>query len=319
MLTRVTPSEDDVFDALRSFLLTVMPAGTAQFEGSVAAGVLTVASLLPGSGALAPGDAVLGLEIPFGVTVLSQTSGTTGGVGMYALSSSFDVGSTDVPVVMANGVEVILAQYNRVAEPAVSDFVTMTPSANPRLATDIDTLVDCAFTASVAGTLMTVSAVDPAFPGTINQGASVFGPLLAPGTSVVGFGTGTGGGGTYNVTPSQTAASGLAAAGQATKVLESQFTVQLDFHGPNGGNFARIVSALFRDEYGYDVLTGLNPAVSPLFADDPRQVPFMNAEQQFEDRWTLDAQLQVNFTVTVAQQAAAAAIVGVVDASTFPL
>ena len=60
------------------------------------------------------------------------------------------------------------------------------------------------FTASIAGTVMTVTAVAA---GNIQPNQLVFGPNIIPGTYIVSNGTGTGANGTYNVNLTQTAAS----------------------------------------------------------------------------------------------------------------
>lgn len=78
------------------------------------------------------------------------------------------------------------------------------------------------------------------------------------------------------------------------------FVVQLDVHGPDSGDNAQIISTLLRDEYGVTAFEGTG--VTPLYTEDPRQLPFQNAEQQYEDRWVVEASLQVNEVVTVPQQ-----------------
>lgn len=60
------------------------------------------------------------------------------------------------------------------------------------------------FTASIAGTTMTVSAVAS---GTLAVGQVVLGAGVAPGTTITALGTGTGGTGTYTISVSQTVAS----------------------------------------------------------------------------------------------------------------
>ncbi len=60
------------------------------------------------------------------------------------------------------------------------------------------------FTAAISGTTMTVSAVAS---GQIQFGQTVTGSGVTAGTKVTGFGTGTGGTGTYTVSASQTVAS----------------------------------------------------------------------------------------------------------------
>jgi len=61
-----------------------------------------------------------------------------------------------------------------------------------------------AFTAAIAGTVMTVSAVAS---GTLAVGQTVVAPGVADGVRIVSLGTGTGGTGTYNVAIAQTVAS----------------------------------------------------------------------------------------------------------------
>jgi hypothetical protein len=63
------------------------------------------------------------------------------------------------------------------------------------------------FTASIAATTMTVSAVAS---GTIAVGQTVIGANVTPGTVITALGTGAGGTGTYTVSPTQTAASATA-------------------------------------------------------------------------------------------------------------
>jgi hypothetical protein len=50
-----------------------------------------------------------------------------------------------------------------------------------------------------------------------------------------------------------------------------------------------------------------------LHADEAKQIPFVNAEDQYEDRWIVEVDLQVNAVVTAPQEFADAARVGLVD------
>lgn len=88
------------------------------------------------------------------------------------------------------------------------------------------------FTADIAGTLMTVTAVAS---GVITPGAFISGTGVTAGTRIVSNGTGTGGTGTYNVDFSQTVASTTitAAKNSCVKVdtngiYDFQFSLQLD-------------------------------------------------------------------------------------------
>ena len=73
-----------------------------------------------------------------------------------------------------------------------------------------------------------------------------------------------------------------------------------------------------RDEFGVAFFAALAPplnGVVPLYADDPRQTPFINSEQQYEWRWVIEVCLQVDQTVTVPQTYSDSATVDVVDVS----
>ncbi|HEY7294247.1 MAG TPA: hypothetical protein VH916_04355, partial [Dehalococcoidia bacterium] len=65
---------------------------------------------------------------------------------------------------------------------------------------------------------------------------------------------------------------------------------QIDVHGPSSHDNAAVITTLWRDEYGVDSFAASLPDPSnpglglaaPLHADEPRQVPFIDAEQQYE-------------------------------------
>ncbi len=75
-----------------------------------------------------------------------------------------------------------------------------------------------------------------------------------------------------------------------------EVAIQMDFYGPSSGDWAATISTLFRDDYGVQALA---PTCAPLYADDARMIPLINAEDQYEQRWSLDARLQYNPVVTV--------------------
>ncbi len=77
---------------------------------------------------------------------------------------------------------------------------------------------------------------------------------------------------------------------------------------------ATIVSTLMRDGYAVDQFAASGFPGTPLHADDPRQVPFLNAEQQWETRWVVEARLQADETVTgIPQQFAGVLNVTLID------
>lgn len=216
-------------------------------------------------------------------------------------------------------VEVIRGQDNRVPEPISSDFVVMTPIMQKRLETNIDIYADTAFRGSIVGNVLTITQI---FHGSVNIGNTVFGTGVSTGTYVTGTLSGSvGGTGTYSISTingtisSQTMATGVLFAMQPT-----EWTIQLDIHGPNSADNAVIVSTLFRDDFGIQNFSpqitpppgwGNIPiggtlsvpyiAFAPLYADDPVQRPFINAENQYETRWVLDACIQANQIVVAPQ------------------
>lgn len=197
-------------------------------------------------------------------------------------------------------------QANRVVEPVGKDFVVMTATIRGRLETNVDTYLDSAFVGSITGGTMTVTGT--LFGSVVpTTGTLVGGTGVVYGTSILGQLTGSvGGTGTYAVAPAQQVLQGTMAAGVKTALMPTKLTIQLDVHGPSSGDNAQVLATLLRDEYAVDAFATYGPDVTPLYTDDPRQVPFKNAEDQWEERWIVDAHLQVNPIVTLPQQFAAA-------------
>lgn len=193
------------------------------------------------------------------------------------------------------GMEVVRGQDNRVPEPRGADFAVLWGLRRRRIETSADEGVDVLFMGSITGATMTIASV---MRGVIVVGQAVFGVGVAVGTVVTGLGTGTGGAGTYIVAPSQTVAIEKFSAGMEKVTQATEVTYQIDVHGPSSANNAEMISTLFRDSYGVGNFVRLGASIYPLYADEPRQMPFLNAEQQFETRWVVEACMQVNQTVS---------------------
>ena len=84
--------------------------------------------------------------------------------------------------------------------------------------------------------------------------------------------------------------------GQGTRnsLASMALHVQLDVHGPGSANNAAMISTLFRDEYACTVFASVNPEIQPLYCEEPKQIPFINGENQYEQRWIIDAAIQYN-------------------------
>lgn len=202
---------------------------------------------------------------------------------------------------LPTGTEVIQAQDNLVSEPIGQDFAVMTPILRTRLETNTDIYADVAFTGSISGGVLTVTAVRL---GMIQPGAALFGPSVAPGTIIGPQITGAAGGvGTYSVSPAQSVASGTLSAGGASITQPTQITVQIDVHGPASGDNVQTISTLMRSAAAVGLFRAQGYDVTPLYESGPRQTPFLNESQQIERVWSCDVELQINPTVTgISQQ-----------------
>lgn len=204
--------------------------------------------------------------------------------------------------------DVIQGQENRVAEPVDKDFVVMWSLRRERLSTNVDSNADCGFQGAIAGNVLTVDSVQlgvigPATIGPFSPTFTLWGPDVAANTVITSQTSGTPGGpGVYTVTPSQTVSLQGMACGVKKALQGTRVVIQVDVHGPNSADNAQIISQLFRDSYAYEFMNGENALVSPLYADDPRQMPFSNAEQQVENRWVVEAAVQANVPISIPQQ-----------------
>ena len=212
--------------------------------------------------------------------------------------------------VLPTGTEVVRGEANRVAEPAGANFVVMTPILRSRLATNVDGVNDVAFTGSITGTTMTVTAM---INGAISIGQTLYGTGITTGTAITAIGTGTGGTGTYTITPSQAVAGTTIQAGSSNATQATQVIVQIDVHGPISGDNVQAISTLLRDQYAVDQLAASGHDIAPLYASEPRQIPFVNGEQAVEIMWTVDAVLQANPAISTPQQFAGAVTVGIIN------
>lgn len=207
--------------------------------------------------------------------------------------------------VLPGGTPVIRAQANRVPQPAQADFVLMTPILRKRMsfnrASWSDAYADCKFTGSIAGNVMTVTYISY---GRIVLNAPVYGVGVNAGTKVIAFKSGTGYYGTYQISPSpQTIPAGTTMACGVVSITEStELTVQLDVHGPNAADNAQVMTTLLRSPYATYFFDYGGYPVQTLYADEAKQVPFINAEDEYEYRWVIDSYLQANPTVQVGQQ-----------------
>lgn len=219
-------------------------------------------------------------------------------------------GSDGQPVAVVAGIN------NRVPEPNATNFVVMTPINFVRLATNLDGFQAVNFIGSIAGTVLTVEEIVSG--GEILLGATVSNGTGGTSTQITGFGNGSGGTGTYLVSPQAMAAEGPFFAGARSMTQSARVVVQCDFHAADNtaSDMAQTVATALRDEYGVNFFAALDAplnGVVPLHADDPRYMPFVNDQEQWEWRWVLDVHLEVEQIVTVPQTYADSATIDVID------
>jgi len=299
----LSPTQSNVMTALRGFLLTVLPSGNAIFKGQISGTILTVTSVT--SGTLSLGDSIVGPMVAPGTIIQAFGTGT-GTTGNYQVS----IGQTVLPQTLSSGVPVFQGQVNRVVESPSPDYCVMWPIMRERIETNIDTWADAKFIGSISGTTMTITQE---FYGSIRIGSPVFGVGIIPGTKVIKVVSGIGGVGEYIVAPSQNVSSRAVACGTQNFLQPTKVTVQIDVHGPNASDNAQIISTMFRDAYAVEIFQASGYDVAPLHADDPKQVPFQNAEEQWETRYSIDAVMQANQTVVAGLQYADALAVDLIN------
>jgi hypothetical protein len=208
---------------------------------------------------------------------------------------------------LPSSVTVVQGQANRVAQPRTDDFIVFWPVMRRRLGTNEEEDFDTQAIGSIAGNTLTVSAI-PEPAGPIGQGSPVLDGTrgaVAANTYVLAQLSGSlGGTGTYRLSGSQIAPSGLIYLGTTEHLSPFELTVQCDFHGNLSGNYVQIAQTLWRSEYAVQVLydAGYNGLVSPLSCDDVQQLPFVNDQSQVENRWTLRMVMQINPTVVTGME-----------------
>jgi hypothetical protein len=221
-----------------------------------------------------------------------------------AEATVFQVLGLFLTAILPSTVAIVRGQVDRVPEPQDSDFVVMWPLFRERLSLNKNSYDDVAFIGSIAGNTLTVTQV---LTGTVSTGLELSANGITAGTSITELGTGTGGVGTYIVSTTQTLGSTTIQAGKQSLMQPIEVTLQLDVHGPASADNAQIISTLFRDAYGVDSFAAISAVIGsvdlvPLYCEDPKQMPFLNAEQQYEERWIIQVAMQANPEVEVPQQ-----------------
>ena len=79
----------------------------------------------------------------------------------------------------------------------------------------------------------------------------------------------------------------------------SDYYYQVDCYGPQGPDWANIISAAWNSLYSTIVLA--DAPITPLYADEPQQLNIVNGELQYEQRYMTKLHLQTNQIVGLPQ------------------
>ncbi|AYO83578.1 phage neck terminator protein [Methylobacterium brachiatum] len=219
---------------------------------------------------------------------------------------------TALLAILPTGVSVIEGQNNNVASPK-GDFVVMTVIRRDRLETNIVQNRDCKFLGVItAGRLV----VQQLASGVLEVGRPVFGTGVSPSPTIKAINPD----GSATLSAPITLTSRWLAAGSLGLKQATRVVFQLDVHSEDMGrasDMAQTMSTVLRDDVGVQLLKASGLPISPLFADDPKQIPFQTGEQQTEDRYVVECHLQADQTITPDQEFADEVVVDRVAADLF--
>ncbi|KAK54004.1 LIC_12616 family protein [Bordetella bronchiseptica] len=88
--------------------------------------------------------------------------------------------------------------------------------------------------------------------------------------------------------------------GTMTLTRPTQWNAQVDCYGDGAQDMSLAICIALRSSYGCDALKA--SGAQPLYTGEPRQLPFITGEHQYLERWSVDAVLQFNPSITVPQQ-----------------
>ena len=206
--------------------------------------------------------------------------------------------------ILPDGIEVVQKQDNRVPQPTGFDFVTLNEVGRRRLSTNVTTYADCTFSGLVQGSTLTVMQIRL---GRVEIGARLLGGGVQDGTAVQAQLSGRpGANGVYALSAvQQSPISGASlSTGAALIAQPTEITIQVDVYGPGSSDNTTTITTLLRPEYAslWFARQGWTArGIDVLDIGEPRQMPFIDGEAQYEDRWSFDVKLQANQVTSPSQ------------------
>lgn len=80
-----------------------------------------------------------------------------------------------------------------------------------------------------------------------------------------------------------------------------QADIQVDIYGQDAGDRAIALETTFTSGYAYDKIKARDARLAPLYSSPAIQAPMINAERQWEERYTITLSLQAHITVSFPQ------------------
>ncbi len=201
-------------------------------------------------------------------------------------------------------IPIIRGQVNRTPAPQATDYAVLWPLWRQRISFNVDGFTDNIIVGSITSNVLTVTAITQ---GSVPVGQPLYGNGVATGCVILSQTSGTSGGiGTYAVSTTPNVSSGTLYCGANSLWQPIEMVIQCDVHGAVSGDNAQRISTLWFDQFAVNAFAATGADIAPLYASDPRQIPFVNDQDQWEERWAIELHMQANPVLTVTQQFAAA-------------
>lgn len=98
---------------------------------------------------------------------------------------------------------------------------------------------------------------------------------------------------------------------QQSQKMSTRLDIQVDCYGPTSPENAQIIATEFRSTVATDYFNAAGLDRAPLYASDPRQLPFHDEANQVQTRWSLDLALEYDPSVLSSQQFADSLAIGI--------
>lgn len=257
-------------------------AGTGQSAAvSTSAGISTTPGTLSGSGAPA--------TIALPTTVNATTGGESGGGqgGSVATVTAVNAGagvsrSAGVAVMVTASVPTTIE-----AGAGSANGAGQAAGVSAGAAATIN-ITESAVCTAVRGYVKSIVPNMPVRRTPVNKASMPNGPYVAftPGI----------------VRPLSTNLSGTLGAYQRTVTQNEQMSVLISCYGAGSADLSKILNTLFRDTYATEYFAGTGFDITPLYAGEVMQAPFVNDANQYEDQYTFEIELQVKPVIVVPLQ-----------------